>query len=117
MSKLALLGGTRTITKQNEQLFGWPIVTPEMEEAVLEVLRKGKISDMDITVEFEKEFAEWLGVKYTLAHNTGTAAIHCALFGLGIGRGDEVICPSMTYWASCAPVFSLGGTSTLIVKR
>ena len=52
MSKLALLGGTRTITEQNEQLFGWPIVTPQMEEAVLEVLRKGKISDMDITVGF-----------------------------------------------------------------
>jgi dTDP-4-amino-4,6-dideoxygalactose transaminase len=61
-------------------------------------------------VEFEKEFAGWLGVKYALAHNTGTAAVHCALFGLGIGSGDEIICPSMTYWASCVPVFSLGGT-------
>lgn len=92
-----------------EDMFSWPIVTPQMEAAVLEVLRKGKISDLDITVEFEKEFARWLGVQYALAHNTGTAAVHCALFGLGIGRGDEIICPSMTYWASCVPVFSLGG--------
>ena len=76
MSKLALLGGSQIITNQNEELFLWPIVTPEMEEAVLEVLRKRKISSMDITVEFEKEYAEWLGVKYALAHNNGTSAIH-----------------------------------------
>ena len=113
MSKLALLGGSQIITNQNEELFLWPIVTPEMEEAVLEVLRKRKISSMDITVEFEKEYAEWLGVKYALAHNNGTSAIHSSLFGLGIGRGDEVICPNMTYWASCVPVFSLGGTVVL----
>lgn len=108
MSKLALLGGPKAISA-GEDLLSWPIVTSAMEEAVLEVLREGKISDLDITVEFEKEFARWLGVEYALANNTGTAAIHCALFGLGIGRGDEIICPSMTYWASCAPVLSLGG--------
>jgi perosamine synthetase len=109
MSKLALLGGKKAVSAE-EDLFSWPVVTPRMEAAVLEVLRKGKISDLDITVEFEKEFARWLGVKHALAHNTGTAAVHCALFALGIGRGDEIICPSMTYWASCVPVFSLGGT-------
>jgi perosamine synthetase len=109
MSKLALLGGPKAVSAE-EDLFSWPVVTPRMEAAVLEVLQKGKISDLDITVEFEKEFASWLGVKHALAHNTGTAALHCALFGLGIGRGDEIICPSMTYWASCVPVFSLGGT-------
>jgi perosamine synthetase len=109
MSRLALLGGPRALSA-GEDLFSWPVVTPATEEAVLEVLRRGRISDLDITVRFEQEFAEWLGVEYALAHNTGTAAVHCALFGLGIGRGDEIICPSMTYWASCAPVLSLGGT-------
>ena len=109
MSKLALLGGPKAVSA-GEDLFTWPVVTPAMEQAVLEVLRKGKISDLDITVQFEKEFADWLGVEHALAHNTGTAAVHCALFGLGIGRGDEIICPSMTYWASCAPVLSLGAT-------
>jgi dTDP-4-amino-4,6-dideoxygalactose transaminase len=109
MSKLALLGGPRAVST-GEDLVSWPVITPATEEAVLEVLRRGKISDLDITVQFEREFADWLGVEYALAHNTGTAAVHCALFGLGIGRGDEIICPSMTYWASCAPVLSLGGT-------
>jgi perosamine synthetase len=60
-----------------------------VEAAVLEMLRKGKVSDLDITVEFEKEFAKWLGVKYALAHNTGTTAVHRALFSLGIGREDD----------------------------
>jgi len=109
MSKLAFLGGPKAVSA-GKDLFTWPVVTPAMEQAVLEVLRKGRISDLDITVQFEKEFADWLGVEHALAHNTGTAAVHCALFGLGIGRGDEIICPSMTYWASCAPVLSLGGT-------
>jgi perosamine synthetase len=108
MGKLALLGGRKAVSAEGD-LFSWPIVTQRMEAAAIDVLRKGKISDLDITVEFEKEFAEWLGVKYALAHNTGTAAVHCALFGIGVGRGDEIICPSMTYWASCVPVFSLGG--------
>jgi dTDP-4-amino-4,6-dideoxygalactose transaminase len=49
-------------------------------------------------------------MSYALAHNTGTAALHGAMFGLGIGAGDEIICPSITYWASCLPVYSLGGT-------
>ena len=37
-------------------------------------------------------------------------ALHGAMFGIGIGRGDEIICPSITYWASALPVYSLGGT-------
>ena len=113
MENLALLGGPPAVQGISDELFTWPIVTPEMEEAVLSVLRTGTISGLQITMEFEREFADWLGVKYALAHNTGTAAIHGALFGLGVGAGDEVICPSMTYWASCVPVFSLGGTVVL----
>jgi dTDP-4-amino-4,6-dideoxygalactose transaminase len=91
-------------------MFTWPIVTKEMEDAVLEVLRAGRMSDIDVTQKFEEEFARWHGIKYALAHNNGTSAIHSAMFGLGIGHGDEVICPSVTYWASCLPVYSLGGT-------
>jgi perosamine synthetase len=81
-----------------------------MEEKVLEVLRKGAMSGTDLTEEFEKEYASLYGMKYALCHNNGTSAIHSALFGLKIGKGDEIICPSMTYWASCLPVLSLGGT-------
>jgi len=109
-SELALLGGPKAVQSDPGDIFKWPIVTKEIEEAVLEVLRAGKMSGIDVTEQFEKEFAEWLGVKYALGHNTGTAALHGAMFGVGIGHGDELICPSITYWASCLQVFSLGGT-------
>jgi len=109
-SALALLGGPRTVTANPGDTFTWPIITPEIEAAVLEVLRRGAMSGTDVTVKFEQEFAAWHGLEYGLAHNTGTAALHSAMFGLGIGKGDEIICPTVTYWASALPVFSLGGT-------
>ena len=109
-SPLALLGGTPAVQPDNEDIFHWPIVTEEDEAAVLDVLRRGVMSGTDITREFEKEFAAWQGTTYALAHNTGTAALHAAMFGCEIGVGDEIICPSITYWASALQVYSLGAT-------
>ena len=109
-SELALFGGPKAIQNDPADLFRWPIITPEIEEAVLAVLRAGAMSGIDVTMRFEEEYAAWHGMSFALAHNTGTAALHAAMFGLGIGHGDEIICPSITYWASCAPVYSLGGT-------
>jgi perosamine synthetase len=110
MVKLALLGGSQAVVEDPGDLFDWPIVTPEIEGAVLEVLRAGKMSGTDVTQQLEQEYAAWHGVQYALAHNTGTASIHGAMFGLEIGTGDEIICPSITFWASCLQVYSLGGT-------
>jgi dTDP-4-amino-4,6-dideoxygalactose transaminase len=110
MAKLAILGGTQAVKSDLKDMFTWPIITKDIEDAVLEVLRAGKMSGRDVTKEFETEYASWLGMKYALGHSSGTAALHGAMFGLGVGRGDEIICPSMTYWASGLPVFSLGGT-------
>ena len=110
MSELALLGGPKAVTETNTELFNWPIITKEDEEAVLEVLRRGAMSYMDVTKQFEQEFAEWSGKSFALGFHNGTAAIQAAMFGCKVGVGDEVICPSLTYWASCLPVFSLGAT-------
>jgi dTDP-4-amino-4,6-dideoxygalactose transaminase len=68
------------------------------------------MSSGDVTKQFEKEFSLWQGTKYALGCNNGTAALHSAMFGCKIGVGDEIICPSVTYWASAAPVYSLGAT-------
>ena len=91
-------------------MFTWPVITREDEEAALEVLRAGKMSATDVTVKFEREFAAWHGMKYALAHNTGTAALHSAMFACGVGVGDEIICQSLTYWASALPALNLGAT-------
>jgi len=109
-SSLALLGGSKAVQTDPGDMFKWPIVTPEIEEAVLDVLRRGAMSGMDVTIEMEKEYAAWHGAKYALGHNTGTQAIQAGLYGLGVGYGDEIICPSITYWASCLQVYTLGGT-------
>lgn len=107
---LAILGGPKAVKTPPGDLFTWPIVTREDEEAVLEVLRRGAMSGLDVTMQFEKEFAAWQGTTYALAHNTGTAALEAAMFGCGVGRGDEIICPSVTYWASALPCYNLGAT-------
>ena len=107
---LALLGGPRAVQIDPGDTFRWPIVTAEDESAVLEVLRRGAMSELDVTMAFETEFAAWQGRAYALAHNTGTAALHSAMYAVGLGVGDELICPSITYWASALQVFSLGAT-------
>ncbi|NTU96825.1 MAG: DegT/DnrJ/EryC1/StrS family aminotransferase [Chlorobiaceae bacterium] len=60
------------------------------------------------TREFEEKFASWMGVKYAHAVSSGTAAIHCALAGAGIGPGDEVITTAWTFIAPVEAVSALG---------
>ena len=109
-SKLAILGGNPANSNPDlaGDIFSWPIVTKEDEDAVLEVLRRGAMSGGDITRKFEQEFADWQGTKYALAYNNGTESLRAAMWACGVGAGDEIICPSMTYWASCTSALSLG---------
>ncbi|UCD54934.1 MAG: DegT/DnrJ/EryC1/StrS family aminotransferase [Candidatus Omnitrophota bacterium] len=58
--------------------------------------------------EFEKKIESYLGVKHVVAVNTGTTAIHVALSSIGVGPGDEVIVPSLTFAGSVQPIVSLG---------
>ncbi|HBP38109.1 MAG TPA: hypothetical protein DD640_05105 [Clostridiales bacterium] len=108
--KLALLDGPQAVTSERGDLFTWPIITPEDEAAVLEVLRRGGMSGTDVTRLYEKEFAAWEGTKYTLGFNNGTSSLQAAMYGCKVGVGDEIICPSITYWASGLQAFSLGAT-------
>ena len=109
--KLALKGGPREINGENEKIFHWPIVTEEDFEAVKAVIADGgKPSCTDITMEFEKEWAAYNGVKYALGTCNGTAALAAGLWALGVGAGDEIIAPSMTYWATCACAIQLGAS-------
>jgi len=108
--KPALLGGEKTVRAEQGDMFTWPIVTARHEQAVLDVMRAGQMSGLEVTKEFEKKYAGMVGRKHALAYHNGTAAILGSMYGLGIGVGDEVIVPSLTYWASAAPAYSLGAT-------
>jgi dTDP-4-amino-4,6-dideoxygalactose transaminase len=108
---LAFLGGPKAVPADEPELFAWPIVTEEDERAVLEVLRAGSMSGRDITEKFEAEYAAFQRSKYALAFCNGTAALLAAMHASGVRRGDEIIAPSMTYWATVLPAFSLGATA------
>jgi len=108
MKPLAIQGGKAAVGQEPRDLFLWPIITEEDEQAVLSVLHDRSMSGTEITKQFEKEMAAWLGMEYALGYCNGTAGLLGALWACGIGAGDELICPSMTYWASAAPALSLG---------
>lgn len=110
--KLAVLGGKPTIYENEvpEELFHWPIITKEDEEAALAVIRSGNFSGTDISMQFEEEFAQWQGTKHALSFNNGTQALAAAMFAIGLGAGDEIICTTKTYWASICPALIFGAT-------
>lgn len=112
MEKLALLGGAPIFTENApEELFRWPIITKEDEEAALDVVRNNKFSGTEITTKFQEEFAAWQGVEYALAFTNGTMSLNAAMFAIGLGMGDEIICTTKTYWASIVPAMAFGATA------
>ena len=112
--KLTLLGGEPVIkkgAKPPEDLFKWPIITKEDEEAALDVIRRNAFSGLEITEKFQNEFAQWIGTKYALAFCNGTCSLSAAMFAIGLGAGDEIICPTKTYWASISQASVFGATA------
>jgi bacteriocin-like protein len=84
----------------------------EEETAVLEVLRSKWLSTGPRTAAFEKAFAAALGVPHAVAVANGTAALHLAMLALGgIGPGDEVIVPSLTFAATANAARYVGATA------
>jgi dTDP-4-amino-4,6-dideoxygalactose transaminase len=82
-------------------------------EAVDAVLRSGWLSMGPMTERFERDFADYLGSPHALAVTNGTAALHLAAAALGLGPGDEVICPALTFVASAAAMRQTGATVAL----
>jgi dTDP-4-amino-4,6-dideoxygalactose transaminase len=85
-------------------------ILPEDVEAVAAVYRDGRL-DMGARVSaFEAAFAESLGSRHAVALSSCTAALHLAYLAAGIGPGDEVVVPSMTFAATANAVLYCGGT-------
>ena len=77
-------------------------------QAVLDVLANRWLTMGDVTMDFESQFAETVGAEYTLATSNATAALHLACLSLGIGAGDEVIVPSLSFVATASAVLYTG---------
>ncbi len=105
--KLAIDGGPKAVTNK---LIGWPNFNDEAINAVVDVLKSGKVNYWTGPkgMEFEKKFAQWQGSKFAISVGTGTAALHVSLTSLGIGPGDEVIVPSYTFIATSFSVVQAG---------
>ena len=91
-----------------------PIIGSEEIGAVKNVLLSGMLSQGSKVTELEQRFAKYCGVDYAIAVNSGTAAIHSALFAVGIGPGDEVITVSFSFIATINPILMLGARPVLV---
>jgi perosamine synthetase len=96
-----------------------PVAQPALDgrekEYVLECLETGWISSLGRFIgDFERAFADYCGVKHAVACNNGTTALHLALVALGIGPGDEVIVPTLTYVASANCVAYCGAVPVFV---
>ena len=100
---LALCGGAPV----RERSFpAWPVVGPEEEQALLDVLRSGAWGRLDgtRTAAFEMAFAEYHDCDYGVAVFNGSVALQLALLAAGIEAGDEVIVPPYTFLATATAV-------------
>ena len=78
--------------------------------AVCKVLRSDWLTTGPKILEFEQAVADYVGAKYAVAVSNGTAALHAAMYAIGIGSDDEVIIPPMTFAATANCVVFQGGT-------
>lgn len=85
-----------------------PDIGEEEIKAVVDVLKSGWLAHGPIVEEFERKFAEYVGVRHAIAVVNGTAALKTLLWSLGIGEGDEVIVPCFTFFATASTVLMVG---------
>lgn len=84
-------------------------------ELVREAFESNWIAPLGPQVDaFEKEFAEAVGVAHAAALSSGTAALHLALMMLGVGRGDKVLCPTLTFGAAAFAITYVGATPVFV---
>ena len=82
--------------------------------AVQRVLKSRWLSIGEVTAEFEKRFAKFVGVKHALAVSNGTAALHLALLAAGVRPADEVIVPSLTFVATVNAILYCGARPVFV---
>lgn len=91
-----------------------PDIGKAEKQAVQDVLDSGLIAQGPRVEQLEKEFAKYCGTKFAIAVNSGTAALHAALFGAGIKEGDEVITTPFSFIATINPIMMLGAKPVLV---
>lgn len=115
MSKLAINGGAPLRDAKVNPWPKWPVWDEKEEKALLEVLNSGVWSyNGPKEMEFDKNFAEYTGVKYAISAANGTVTLQMALEACGVGVGDEVILPGLTWQATAATILDVNATPILV---
>lgn len=115
MSKLAINGGTPLRDTKVNPWPKWPLWDEKEEKGLLEVLKSGVWSyNGPKESEFNKAFAKFIGAKYALSVANGTVSLQLALEACGIGLGDEVIVPGLTWQATAAAALDVNAVPVLV---
>jgi perosamine synthetase len=109
----AALGGApvfvQTASSPLRALDRWEQMGEEEAAVAAEMTRRNELSGGTPVVRaFEEEWRAWIGVRHAITTLNGSAALYSAYFGVGVGPGDEVICPTYTWICSIAPAMLLG---------
>lgn len=105
----------RGVDMTSDQIYlSRPFIGQEELEAVREVFESKYLTEGPKTREFERKFAEYVGVRHGIATTSCTSGIEVCLRALGVGPGDEVIVPDFTFPATGLAVLGLGATPKLV---
>ena len=111
----AVLGGTPVFETSPDapysKLDEWQQITEAEAQIVYEMTLRNELSGVSPTVQkFEKIWCDRHQTRFALSTTNGTAALQSAMFGVGVGPGDEVICPTYTWMGSITPALALMAT-------
>ena len=95
---------------KNNISFFKPWITKEDKKAVMDALDNSLLTDGPILREFENKFAKFTNAKYAIGVSNATSALFLSLKALGIGKGDEIIIPDITFVATANAVLQTGAT-------
>jgi perosamine synthetase len=107
-ARLAIAGGTPAVPPGSHR--PWPEVTATDRAALRRVLDRGELwgPNAPEVTRLQEEWAGYVGASFCLVVNSGTAALHCALVGAGVGPGDEVVVPAFGFVATPMAVLHAG---------
>ena len=91
-----------------------PVISDDACAAAIEVLRSGQLIHGPVGRAFEDALASFFGASHVIVVSSGTAALHIALLGLGIGRGDAVLVPDFTFPATANSVELVGARPVFV---
>jgi UDP-4-amino-4,6-dideoxy-N-acetyl-beta-L-altrosamine transaminase len=102
---------TQTLNSESLPIpYGKQEITNNDVQAVIDVLRSDFLTQGPLVEKFENEFSKYIGSKYAIAVNSGTAALHLSCFALGVKSGSKILTTPITFAATANSVLYCGGT-------